>query len=186
MRFSSKTVLLIIDVQQGLDDPYYGTRCNLGAEKNMARLLEAWRRSSKPVIHIQHLSTNPSSPLKPGQPGCKMKDIVRPIPGERIFQKNVNSAFIGTGLEDHLRSHGFQELVFVGLTTDHCVSTSVRMANNLGFQCIVVADATAAFDCTDHSGRYFEGELVHAISLATLNQEFATIMETDEILQEFL
>lgn len=179
---SPDTVLLIIDVQKGLDDPYYGTRGNPAAEGNMQRLLQAWRQTDRPVIHVQHLSTRRESPLHPGRPGCELKDEVKPLEGERVFQKVVNSAFIGTPLEEYCREAGYSDLVIVGLTAEHCVSTSVRMASNLGFTCRVVSDATASFDCRGPDGQYFDGDLVLAVSLATLHGEFATVLKTDEVL----
>ena len=176
-------VLLIIDVQQGLDDPSLGQRNNPQAEKNMRQLLRQWRQSKRPVIHIQHLSASPNSPLHPSCPGVALKPEVTPQAGEKLFQKQVNSAFIGTNLEQYLREEGYKTLVIVGLTTQHCVSTTTRMAGNLGFETFLVADATAAFEVTDGQGHHFSAEDVHALSLATLDGEFATVVETDIILQ---
>ena len=176
------TALLIIDVQKGLDDPSLGERNNLFAEDNMRRLLEAWREADRPIYHVQHLSTEPNSPLRPELPGCEIKDEVKPLPGEPLFQKNVNSAFIGTNLEQELRANGHDTLVVVGLTTQHCVSTSVRMAGNLGFETYLVADGTAAHESVGHDGVRFSAEQTHAISLATLHNEFATVVETETVL----
>ncbi|MEJ2747916.1 MAG: cysteine hydrolase family protein [Anaerolineae bacterium] len=128
-----KTALLVIDVQKGFDDPSLGKRNNPAAESNIARLLAAWREQKRPLIHIRHNSTEPNSPFRPELPGNAFKDEVRPLPGEKQFTKTVNSAFIGTGLVEYLGEQGIASLVIVGLTTDHCVSTSVRMAANLGF-----------------------------------------------------
>lgn len=178
----ANAVLVIIDVQKGLDQPYWGARNNPQAEQNIARLLQAWRRANRPVLHVQHLSTSPTSPLRPGQPGSAFKDEVTPLARERVFQKQVNSAFIGTGLEDHLRQAGYDTLVMTGLTTNHCVSTTARMAGNLGFHAYVISDATATFDRRDHEGRLFGAEAVHAVSLASLHEEFAIVMSTEEIL----
>ena len=180
----SNATLLIIDVQEGLDAPYYGLRCNPEAEDRMAELLHTWRSMGKPVVHVQHLSTNPKSPLRPDLPGCQIKAAVKPADGEPLFQKHVNSAFIGTGLETYLKNAGIDTLVIMGLTTEHCISTSVRMAANLGFKTYVVSDATAAFDCHDHEGNYHDAETVHAISLATLNGEFATVLTSKEIVDQ--
>lgn len=180
---SRNTVLLIIDVQMGFDDPRWGIRNNPDAESNIARLLETWRETDRPVIHVQHLSTNPSSPLHRGQPGCAIKDVVQPRSGELVITKHVNSAFIGTDLERRLRTHGYRTLVVVGLTTDHCVSTTTRMAGNLGFETYVVGDATATFGKRNDKGEYFSPAAVHAINLASLHDEFAEVVDTKMVLQ---
>lgn len=182
MSLPATTALVIVDVQQGFDQPSWGNRNNPQAEQNIARLLAAWRRTGRPVVHIQHLSASPSSPLRPGQPGSDFKHEVAPLPGERVFQKQVNSAFIGTGLEAYLCHAGYDTLVMTGLTTNHCVSTTTRMAGNLGFRTYLVSDATATFDRQDHEGRRFDAEQVHAVSLANLHEEFATVLSTEQAL----
>lgn len=174
--------LIIIDVQKGFDDPKWGQRNNPQAEYNAARLLAAWRRSGRPVLHIQHLSQSLNSPLRAGSSGSEIKDMVRPRAGEPVIQKQVNSAFIGTDLEDRLRASECDTLVIVGLTTPHCVSTTTRMAGNLGFRTYLVSDATAAFDLVGHDGQRYKAEDIHALSLATLHQEFATVVDTATML----
>ena len=174
--------LLLIDVQVGLADPRLGERNNPHAEERMAELLAAWRRSGRPVVHVQHLSTNPGSPLRPELPGVEIDPRVRPLPGEPLFQKHVNSAFIGTGLEAHLRERGIGTLVVAGLTTDHCVSTTVRMAGNLGFRTYLVADATACHPKVAHDGTAYDAQLVHDTALASLHGEFAEVVESVAVL----
>ncbi len=181
---SPKTALLIIDVQRGFDHPRWGKRNNPQAEGNIARLLGAWRRAGRPVFHVQHLSTEPDSPLRPGQDGVELKAEVAPQPGEPLVQKRVHSAFIGTDLEERLQEAGVSHLVITGLTTDHCVSTTARMANNLGFTTVLVADATAAFDRTGHNGVHYPAGQVHDLALASLHQEFATVVEADALLAD--
>jgi len=173
-------VLLVIDVQEGFDSPYWGNRNNPQAEANISRLLDVWRRSSRPVVHVRHDSIEPNSPLRPDQPGNKFKAEVTPLKGEYVDSKCVNSAFIGTGVEKHLKEQGFETLVLVGLTTDHCVSTSARMAANLGFKVVVVADCTATHDRTGFDGTKYPAETVHALALASLHNEFATVMTVDQ------
>ena len=129
----SNAALLIIDVQQGFDDPQWGQRNNPDAEANIAQLILLWRKEKRPVIHIQHNSLEPDSPLKSDLPGFQFKPEAAPIEGEPVFRKTTNSAFIGTELESYLRDKGIAHIVIVGLTTDHCVSTTTRMAGNLGF-----------------------------------------------------
>ena len=175
--------LIIVDVQDGLDDPYYGTqRNNPDAEMNMARLLAAWRETRRPLFHIRHNSRRERSPLHPGKPGNAIKAIVAPREGEPLLEKDVNSAFIGTGLEQRLREAGVGTVVIVGLTTNHCVETTARMASNLDFTTIVVSDATAAFEAIGLDGTVFPAEQVHAMSLANLHPEFATVLDTETVL----
>lgn len=178
----SASALLIIDVQIGLDDPSLGHRNNPQAESNMAQLLAKWRERRAPVIHIQHRSTERNSPLRPDMPGYGFKQEVQPLPGEKQFSKSVNSAFIGTGLEQYLKRNKISSLVVVGLTTDHCVSTTVRMAANLGFKVTLIADATATFERTGYDGISYSADDIHRINLVSLADEFCTVRSTDELL----
>ena len=179
-------MLLIIDVQKGFDDPSWGDRNNPGAEANISRLLEAWRTANRPVIHVRHFSRTAASPLHPGRDGSAFKDEAMPWPQEPILSKQVNSAFIGTNLERRLKAYSSGTLVVVGLTTDHCVSTTTRMAANLGFTPYVIDDATAAFGRVGHTGEYFPPELIHAVNLASLHDEFAQVVSTETLLQRLL
>lgn len=174
--------LILIDVQKGFDSPYWGQRNNPQAEENMALLLESFRRLKWPIIHVKHMSTEAQSPLRPGQTGNEFKDLTAPGGAEIIIEKQVNSAFIGTNLEELLKAKGWQSLVIVGLTTDHCISTTTRMAGNLGFKAYVVADATATFNKLGYDGKEYSAELVHELALASLHNEFATVLTTAEVL----
>jgi nicotinamidase-related amidase len=173
-----EATLLLIDFQRGFLDPRWGRRNNPDAEERAAELLGAWRAHGRPVVHVRHLSTEPLSPLRPGQPGSAFLRLLAPAEGEPIVEKRVNSAFIGTSLEADLRRAGCRALLIAGLTTNHCVSTTVRMAGNLGFATWVVSDATAAFDRTGPDGVRHPAEIVHAMALSDLNGEFATLTDT--------
>lgn len=181
-KIDQNIALIIIDVQKGFDEPVWGERHNPQAEENIGRLLDAWRKHGHPVFHVQHMSLSPTSPLNPNHPGSAIKDALQPRAGEPLIQKNVNSAFIGTDLEQQLRKIGCNSLVIVGLTTPHCVSTTTRMAGNLGFETYLVSDATAAFGLTGHDGRKYSAQEIHDVTLATLNGEFATVVETNKLL----
>jgi nicotinamidase-related amidase len=182
MSSTPQIALLLIDIQQGLDDPKWGERNNPNAEQQIAAMLAAWRRAKWPVIHVQHMSQRPTSPLRPNLPGNAFKPEATPLEGEPVFQKTVNSAFIGTPLEDHLRREGIRSLVIVGLTTDHCVSTTVRMAGNLGFDVVVVEDATATFERTGPDGVRYSADEMHRIALASLHDEFARVQSARDVL----
>jgi nicotinamidase-related amidase len=173
--------LLLIDVQRGFDEPRWGTRNNAAAESNIARLLDTWRRQGRPVVHVRHHSREEQSPLHASRPGATFKPEAQPDPGEPVYTKDVNSAFIGTTLDADLRARGIESLVVAGLTTDHCVSTTVRMAGNLGYRVWVAADACATFERRDHTGRTLPADDVHRAALASLHDEFATVVDTADL-----
>ena len=179
---SHHTALLLIDVQQAFNDPSWGRRNNSEAEQRIAELLGAWRAKGRPVIHIQHRRERPASLFYVDGPGFPFKPEAQPRAGEPILYKDVNSAFIGTGLEQHLREAGIGALVIAGLTTDHCVSTTTRMAGNLGFDTVIVGDACATFERTGPDGTHYSAQLMHEVALASLHGEFATVLATREVL----
>ncbi|KAA6438914.1 cysteine hydrolase [Dyadobacter flavalbus] len=178
--------LILIDFQKGFDDEAYwgGSRNNPDAEENAKQLLDYWRANNLPVFHVQHISANPDSKLNGNNPGHDFKDIVKPLSEEIIVQKSVNSAFIGTDLKEQLDEKGIRALVIAGLTTDHCVSTTTRMAGNYGYETYVVADATATFGKSGINGQYYDGETMHQTALAQLNKEFATVVHTHQIINK--
>lgn len=175
--------LLVIDVQHGFQDPSWGLRNNPDAEANVARLVAAWRRDGRPIRHVHHSSRSPAGHFFPGTAGHRPKPEALPAPDEPIYLKEVNSAFIGTTLEEDLRSRGVDTVVIVGLTTNHCVSTTARMAGNLGFNTYVVADATATFDRPGLDGTTRAAADVHLAALSDLSEEFATIVLTETLLE---
>jgi nicotinamidase-related amidase len=183
----NETALLLIDVQQAFTYQAYwgGNRNNPQAEQNIALLLSHWRSKGRPVIHVKHNSTTAASPLHPAHEGNAIMAFARPQAGEPLFGKQVNSAFIGTQLQAYLDANNITSLLIVGFITDHCVSTTARMAGNLGYQVFVAADATATFDRTGPGGERFQSEDIHRISLASLHQEFATIVTTASLLSTF-
>lgn len=176
--------LILIDIQKGMDEIEYwgGNRNNPDAEKKCVEILEKWRALGLPVFHVQHSSQNPQSKLYHTHPGFELKDEVKPIAGEPLIVKNVNSAFIGTDLQERLDNAGLKSLVIVGLTTNHCVSTTTRMAGNLGYETYLISDATATFDRVGINGEKYDSELVHLTTLASLNEEFAEVINTEDLL----
>lgn len=177
--------LILIDIQKAFDDEAYwgGTRNNPDAEVNARKLLDFWRERKYPLFHIQHISVNPNAKHGINSAGHEFKDIVRPFPEEIVIRKSVNSSFIGTDLKSQLDQKGIHTVVIVGLTTDHCVSTTTRMSGNYGFETFIVADATATFGKNGFFGEYYDGETMHRTALAQLNEEFATVLNTGTVLE---
>ncbi len=180
--------LILIDIQQGFDDPYWGARNNPEAETNAAHLLAHWRAQNGPVFHVRHLSTTKGSPLMAGTSGADFKPEVKPQGAEHVLEKNVNSAFIGTPLEMLLRQIQIAKIVICGLTTPHCVSTTARMGANIGFNVTLAHDACAAFQTNaDMSWQPDAAPMapqdIHNAAIAHLHGEFVTARTTDTIIR---
>ncbi|AYJ90605.1 isochorismatase [Bacillus safensis] len=182
---TNQKAFIIVDVQKAFEHEKWGERNNLEAEENISRLLTFWREKGWKVIHIQHTSDNPDSVFHPANEGHLFKDMAKPLEEETVIQKKVNSSFIGTSLEEQLRSNQIDTVVIAGLTTPHCVSTTTRMSGNLGFDTYLISDATAAFGLTDQNGTYFDPDTIHRLSLATLHDEFATVMTTEQLIKKW-
>ena len=177
------TALLLIDVQQAWDEPFWGARNNPEAEGNLALLAGAFRRNGLGVVHIQHDSRDPDSPLFPGEPGHAFKADTAPLEGELVFHQAGHNAFNGTDLETHLRGLGIDRLVLAGFTTNRCVSSTARMACDLGFKTVVAGDACVAFELEDVDGNPISAQTLHEVGLTELHGEFAMVLPTQAILQ---
>ena len=176
--------LIIIDMQNCMADPAAGSRNNPQAEDNIAGLLQAWRAAGAAVVHVRHISRSPTSMFAPGQSGAAFQDRFTPLPHEHVVEKNVPDAFVNSTLERWLRVRGLDEIVLVGVSTNNSVEASARTAGNLGFATVVVSDATFAFAMRDYAGVQRTADEVHAMSLANLMSDYATIKDTPTVLDE--
>ena len=176
--------LLLIDIQQGFSDETYwgGNRNNKDAELICSKILAKWRELKLSIFHVCHSSTNPISRLHPTHPGFNFHELVTPLENEPVITKHVNSAFIGTNLKEKLDFANISCLVIIGLTTNHCISTSTRMAGNLGFETYLISDACATFDRIGINGEKYDAELIHLTTLASLQEEFATVWSSEKLL----
>lgn len=140
--------LLVIDMQQGFDDlAFWGPTANPDCERNVASLIDAWRRAEEPIVVVRHDSASPGSPLHPDAEGNALVEVVADAPADLVVSKSVNSAFYGDpDLHAWLGERGIRELVICGIQTNMCVETTARMAGNLGYDVTVVLDATRTFD----------------------------------------
>ena len=181
-----KHLLLVIDAQKGIDETMYwgGNRNNTGAEDKIVKLLHAFRKLKLPVIHIQHCSTEPTSPLRPNQTGHSFKLGCEPEKGETIIQKTTTSAFVNTNLEDQLKAHQADKIVIVGFVTNNSVEATARMSGDLGYDTIIVSDATATFDKIGIDGTFYPSSLMHTISLSNLKGEYAAIIKTQTLIDQ--
>jgi len=176
------TALLIVDMQIGMSWPSSGARNNPEAEVAIASLLAEWRARGAPILHVRHISRTPGSPFWPGQPGVEFQPLLAPLDSEHVMEKNVPDAFANTGLERWLRVRSISSVVIVGVSTNNSVEATARSAGNLGFKTYVVSDATFAFAKSDFDGRARSAQEVHAMALANLHGEYATVISSKEAL----
>lgn len=179
-------VLILVDIQNAfLEDHYWGgNRNNKNAEAVCGNILNIWRRLQLPIFHVRHSSVNIKSMLHQSHAGFEFNAHVQPLEGEPVITKQVNSAFIGTDLKEQLDELGINTVVIVGITTNHCVSTTTRMAGNFGYDTYVVSDATATFDRKGIHGETYDAETIHLTTLANLNEEFATVWDSKTLLDK--
>jgi nicotinamidase-related amidase len=182
MLLPPRAALLLVDVQHAIDHPSWGTRNNPGAEDAIGRLLARWRAEERPLFHIHHVSREPGSTFRPGQRGVLPKEATAPLAGEAVVVKHTPSAFAGTSLETALRAAEVEALVVTGFITNNSVETTVRVASTLGFLVWVVSDATATFGRRDLDGREWSAAEIHALSLANMSGEYATVVSAASLL----
>jgi nicotinamidase-related amidase len=127
---------------------------------------------------VNHASVAPGSTLAAAHPGHAFRPGYEPRAGEPLVTKSVNAAFIGTDLDLRLRRLGVTSVVLFGISTDMCVSTTARVAANLGYRTIVVGDACFTFDQPDADGQPIPADTMHRAHLATLRAEFAEVIDT--------
>jgi len=174
--------LIVVDAQVGFDDSLFGPRNNPRCEDNIRALLAHWRAAARPIVLVRHDSRSPDSPLAPGQPGNDFKPGVDG-PHDLLVTKKTNSAFYGTpDLHEWLSTNGVTTVTICGITTDHCCSTTARMADNLGYAVDFVLDATHTHDRTDSAGQTVSADEVARINGASLAGEFARVISTAEAL----
>lgn len=179
---SESVALLVIDMQQGMSGSAIGERNNPTAESNIETLVAAWRKSGLPIVHVRHISRTPGSPFWPGQPGVEFQPEFSPLDDEHVVEKNVPDAFVHTGLEQWLHVRDIRKVVIVGVSTSNSIEASARTASCLGFRVFVVEDGTFTFAKMDYFGTWRSASEVHAMSLANLDGEYASILSTAQAL----
>ena len=179
-----KTALLVIDVQMALaqEDAAGTERSCPEAEANIALLLEKFRAAGDMVVHIHHHGTDPDDPFHPDAAGSAVQPVAAPAPGEPAVNKTGSSGFVGTSLQDILNGAGIERVITCGATANHCVESTTRSAADLGFQPVYAADAVWTYGITGPDGVHYSADQIHAVSMATLDGEIASVKRTQDIL----
>lgn len=177
-----RAVLLPIDMQRAFDSASWPRRWNRSADDNGLALIGKWREAGRPIIHVRHDSVVEGSSLAPGSEGNRFRPGFEPLPGEALLTKSVNSAFIGTDLDLRLKRLDARHVVAFGISTDMCVSTTVRTGANMGWDMVLAADACDCFDLPDGNGGVIPAEAIQAAHVATLGFEFCRVVSTAELI----
>jgi nicotinamidase-related amidase len=151
-------------------------------DMNGLALIAEWRAVGRPIIHVRHDSVEPGSTLAPGEPGNDFRPGFGPQGDEPLVTKSVNSAFLGTDLDLRLKRLQAQHVIVFGISTDMCVSTTIRTGANMGWHMILVPDASDCFELPDGRGGMIAAEDIQRAHVATLAFEFCDIMTTGQLL----
>ncbi|MEV0400459.1 cysteine hydrolase family protein [Actinoallomurus sp. NPDC050550] len=186
---TENTALIVIDVQKGFEDEYWGRRDNPAAEENIVALIRAWRSAGRPIVLVRHDSRPGSgSPLAAGSPGNELKDVVLEALGDTrpdlFVTKNVNSAFYGKpDLDGWLHERGIGQLVIAGIQTNMCNETTARMGGNLGYDVLYPIDAMHTFDAVGPDGETVTAEELTRATAASLHHgRFAQVVRTVDLI----
>ena len=176
--------LVVIDVQKAFHetDVTGAARSCPEAAENIAKLLEHFRSQDVPVIHVHHHADDPDDPFFSDGPGAAPEEFAKPIGDEPTIVKKTSSAFVGTGLDEMLRLKGVSELTLCGAAANYCVDSTARSAGDLGYSVQVVGDAVWTYGEAGPDGVGYEGQTLHAVSMANLHGEFATVVSTRDVL----
>ncbi|PQE29810.1 isochorismatase hydrolase protein [Rutstroemia sp. NJR-2017a WRK4] len=190
---STKTpILLVVDLQQlYVDAPAaWGPRSTPNLTTTVPKILSAFRANNFPIVHVQHHSSNPSSPAHATQTAnVAPHPCAAPLEGEPIIVKLTGSAFVNTNLVEVLENLGGKEknkLVVLGIDSAECVNSTTRSAADLGWEVQVVPEACAAYPVGDRRGEgaeIIEAEVVHKVAIAIL-AAYAKLVGVEELLGE--
>lgn len=182
--WNGSTALIVIDVQTGFDDAeYWGPRNNPDCEANIGRLIEAWRRQNWPIVYVRHDSKNVSSPLAPRSPGNRFKAILKGDP-DLLVAKDVHSAFYGNpDLDAWLKQHGITGVAICGIQTNMCCETTARMASDLGYEMLFVADATHTFDVVTSTHKVYRAREIARYTQVTIEADFGKVVRTLDLVE---
>ncbi len=182
-RWAGASALLVVDMQRGFSDvAYWGPRNNPDCETNVVSLLAEWRSHGWPVVFVRHDSTEPLSPLRPGQSG---NQLIEELVGEPdlLISKSVHSAFEGDpDLDSWLQRHQISGVVVCGVQTNFCCETTARQASDLGYDMIFVIDATYTFDRTALDGHTVRARDLARVTATNLNEEFGSVVYSRDLL----
>ncbi|TXD96816.1 cysteine hydrolase [Psychrobacter frigidicola] len=178
----SNCALVLIDFQnEYVDGAMPLGELGASATANARLLLDKARQDSIPVFHIAHHGQDNDNVFDPLSSKVNIVDSLQPLDSEETIVKMHPNAFYDTPLQELIKSAGKQQIVFAGFMSHMCVSSSVRVAFDLGFESFVCHDACATRDLPDVKGDVIKADAVHNAAMAALQDRFAALVTTDKL-----
>lgn len=176
-----KQALLIIDVQ---NDYFKNGKMELVnpdlALAKTNQLEDHFIKNNLPIIYIQHINPASASFFQENTIGVELHPQLKVTETSLIIEKHFPNSFLETNLQTLLEQHQVEQLVITGMMTPVCIDSGTRAAKELGYQPIVIADATATRDL-EYAGKIVKAADVQAAFLAALSF-FATVQNTADFL----
>ena len=170
----SYDALIIVDMQTALVEAGPFNRVNV--IENMKVLLDSCRKKGIPVIYIQH-DGGMGDELEHGTVGWTIYKEIAPLPDEKIFEKQYNSAFRKTGLHEYLQEEGIKKIILCGMQTEYCLDVTCKVAFEYEYEVTIPQSTTTTFDNAFASGKdlaeYYENKI--------WNNRYAQVVRIDEI-----
>ena len=181
---SMNAVFMIVNPQKAFEDLESGPISNPKAVENIRQILNRWRELGRKVIFVKHVSKSSESPLAPGLPTSDFIEALEPLPKEIVLEKSVLSAFHDIKIDDDLNPEEWDCLILAGFTAAECMNATAKDAHELDIPTYVVADAVSTTNLIGPNGEVFHSKLVLGVTLASLHQNIASILDTDLLLSE--
>lgn len=172
--------LLLIDWQEEYRSGDLMLRDVEAAIGRAAEVLTRARAAGARIVHVAHQGA-PGERFDRTAPRGGFVDDLAPLPGEAVVEKTAPSAFTHTNLAEVLDAGGRRPLVVMGAMTHMCVSSTLRVAAELGHVSCVVADACATRDLPLPNGEVVPADQVHAAHVAALGDRFARVVTANQL-----
>jgi nicotinamidase-related amidase len=172
----SKMVLMIVDVQNALIKAHPYNEENV--IENINKLILTARENEIEVLYVQH-DDGVGTELEHGKYGWQIYDDIAPNEGERIFEKQYNSAFHKTELRTYLDSKEIDTIILTGLQTEYCMDATCKSAFDCGYKVLIPEETNTTFD-----NEYLSGENLYKFyNYKIWNNRFADVLSVDEVIK---
>jgi len=181
----TESALLVIDAQDTFKaEERWARRNNKDFEKNVARLIELYRRHNLPIVYLLHSDEDPG--WQRDSPNYKLMDFLSPLASEPVLHKQTRNAFTSTGLPALLMEQGVRRVVITGIQMEQCCETSARVAADLGYAVDFVTEATVTFPIAnpDNPREELGVDAIRERTEYVLRRRFATIRTVDSLAAE--